>query len=170
MKTLVLNKDYQPINIISARKAFVDYWCGKVQIVEAYENKFFYTIDNEFPVPSIVRLEKWARVVYRQVPLTKRNLYIRDRYICGYSGKRLTDPKERTWDHIIPRSKGGKHSWDNLVTCDRKINEAKSDFILGKDPEVDHLKRPKTGRPHYLVIMQNGIRDMPEAWKPYLYL
>lgn len=169
-KTLVLNSAYEPIRITTAQEAFVRVWKGRAMMVEAYEDEFFHSAHDKFPVPSIIRTIRYYRSEYRRVPLTKRNIYIRDSYTCAYTGKRITDPRELSIDHIIPRSKGGPHTWDNVVTSLKKPNEEKGDYILGVDPEVDHLPIPKVGRPHYLVILQNGVKNMPESWKQYLYL
>lgn len=169
-KTLVLNSAYEPLGFINIKDAFVRVYLGKAYMVEKYPDTKLRTVDKEYDAPSVIRTKRFVRAQYKRVPLTKRNIYIRDNYTCGYTGKRLTDYSKLSIDHIIPRSKGGGHTWDNVVTCEQKLNEEKGDYLLGIDPEVDHLPIPKVGRPHYLLIMQNGIKNIPDAWKPYLYL
>lgn len=173
-KTLVVNSGMQPLRIISGKEGFVMAWEGRAHVIESYsmddKDAILRTVDKEYPVPSIIRVNRYYYQDYPKVNLTKRNVYIRDSYTCAYTGKEIKNHSDLSIDHIIPRSKGGTHTWDNVVTAAKKPNEEKADYILGVDPEVDHLPIPKVGRPHYLLILQNGIKNMPEEWKPYLYL
>lgn len=169
-RTLVLNADYTPIDIIRARDAFLDVYLGKTQLVLAHEGEFFHTVDDKWPIPSITRQKSFRPHKYRKVPLTRKNIYRRDGYRCGYTGKKITNRRNLTIDHIHPLSKGGEHSWDNVVTAHKRINAEKGDYVLGEDPEVDHLKKPDVGRPHHLVLMTKGRGKIPEDWKPYLFM
>lgn len=166
-RTLCLNADYQPIQIISSRDAIKSYFNGKCQIIEEYD-EYFHTPNTKYAVPSIIRLTEYKKVKYRKVPFTRRNIYLRDDYRCAYSGEKITNPKDLSIDHVHPVSKGGQNIWTNVVTCHRNVNELKGDKILGQDPEVAHLPEPKAFRPHYLLLMQRG--RIPDSWKPYLYL
>jgi len=170
MKTLVLNKGYQPIGIISSKKAFLKVYTQKAESIVDYKGKVFKTPNKEFKIPSIIRCRYYNNVIYRNVPLTKRNIYKRDSFICGYTGVKITNSADLSIDHIIPKSKGGATSWTNLVTSHKKINEEKGDYILGEDDEVAHLKKPKTFKPHFLLLMQKDSLKIPEEWKPYLYI
>ena len=167
-RTLCLNADYQPIQIISIKDAFKSYFNGKCQIIEEYPNQYYHTPNTKFAVPSIIRLNEYKKVKYRKVPFTRRNIYLRDDYRCAYSGEKIINPKHLSIDHVRPVSKGGPNTWENVVTCHKTINELKGDKVLGHDPEVAHLPIPKPCRPHYLLLMQSG--GIPEKWKPYLYL
>ncbi len=167
-RTLCLNADYQPIQIISSKVAIKSYFKGKCQILEEYEDEYFHTPTTKYAVPSIIRLTEYKKVKYRKVPFTRRNIYLRDDYRCAYSGEKIENPKDLSIDHVHPVSKGGKNTWTNVVTCHQTVNEQKGDKILGEDPEVEHLPVPKPYRPHYLLLMQRG--RIPESWKPYLYL
>jgi 5-methylcytosine-specific restriction endonuclease McrA len=171
-KTLVLNSSYQPIRIAPAKDAFVMVWGERASTVVNYPKNeaVLRTVDKIWDVPSVIRIHRFIHQDYPKVTLTKRNIFLRDSYTCAYTGEHLTNYNDLSIDHIIPRSKGGKHTWDNVVTSKQKVNEEKGDYLLGVDPEVDHLPIPKVGRPHYLLILQNGVRNMPEEWKPYLYL
>lgn len=167
-RTLCLNADYQPIQIINIKEAVKSLILEKSEAIHNYEGEFLRSPSIKFPAPSVIRLKEYKKVVYRRVPFTRRNVYLRDNYTCVYTGKKLLNPKHRSIDHVIPKSKGGKDTWENVVTAHVNLNERKGDYILGKDPEVDDLPIPKPYRPHYLLLMQRG--PIPKEWKPYLYL
>ena len=170
LRTLVLNLDEQPLNFIPHLYAYVDVWCGTAEVVETYKDKFILLGEGKKDLaPSIIKLKYYVNKVPHMAPapLTKTNVYIRDNYTCVYTGERLKD-SDLSWDHVIPTSKGGKHSWGNLVTCHRKINELKADFILGVDEEVKNFPIPRPFRPHYLMLMQNGA--IQDEWKKYLFI
>jgi 5-methylcytosine-specific restriction endonuclease McrA len=132
-RVVVLNADYTFLNFIDVHEAvillykkvaepvanFVD---GTIKIV-----KTFRSINDKIVVPAIIRLTKYVRAVYRkEVPWSKRNVYLRDNYTCQYTGVKLK-PEEATIDHIVPRSRGGKSNFDNCVTCSKEINQRKGD-------------------------------------------
>ncbi|MFM8004699.1 MAG: HNH endonuclease, partial [Dolichospermum sp.] len=109
-KVLVLNASYEPLNITSWRRATVLLMKGKAERLE-YNGKFLYT---DFPQPTVIRLRHYVRVPYMEVPLTRRNILHRDGHTCqycGYTGDKLT------LDHVIPRSRGGGDTWENIVAA-----------------------------------------------------
>lgn len=168
MKTLVLNRSYLPLFIASYRKAVKLYFLDKADIVETYD-EVLRSPSTQIEIPSVIKLKDYNKVVYYNVPLTKRNIYIRDNYRCGYTGKKIKNREDLSIDHIIPKSKGGPTNWTNLVTAHRQVNIDKGDYQIGVDPEVDHLEKPKVGKPHSLLIMQRYNQEIPECWKPFLY-
>jgi 5-methylcytosine-specific restriction endonuclease McrA len=168
--TLVLNADYLPMWIIGTKKALVHLYLGKAEVIKNYDDLYFNSPSTRIPAPSIIRLKKWVKVHYRDVPLTKRNIFLRDRFTCGYTGVKITKEEDLTVDHIIPTSKGGTHSWDNVVTAKKSINELKRDYVLGVDKEVSHLKTPKVGRPHALLMMSRRAKSYSEDWEHYLII
>lgn len=122
---ILLNADYSFLTTTNWKKAIKLVEKGKVEVIKTGEKlikNFEKTI--EFAIPKIIKLIKFARVIYRrEVPLTKKNLFIRDRYTCLYCGVKVHD--NPTKDHVVPKSKGGNNSWTNCVTSCRKCNTKK---------------------------------------------
>jgi 5-methylcytosine-specific restriction endonuclease McrA len=109
-KVLVLNASYEPLNITSWRRAIVLLIKGKAENVE-HNGKFIYC---DFPLPTVIRLRHYVRVPYKEIPLTRRNILHRDGHTCqycSYTGDQLT------LDHVMPRSRGGGDTWENIVTA-----------------------------------------------------
>jgi len=118
-----------------------------IKLAPGEDDNFVQTGNGPFIVPRVVVCSKYDRIpqLRAQFP-TKKNIWKRDGYICGYSGSRLTKAN-LSMDHIIPSSKGGEDTWENLITCDRQLNSKKSDMSV----EEAGLKllwkptRPKNG-------------------------
>lgn len=113
MQILVLNSTYQPINVTTLSRGFKLVFKGKAEILEHVHDNPLITSVKEYKRPSVIRLYNYAPVPYRKVHLSRINIFKRDGHKCGYcfSNKKLTI------DHIIPKSRGGKNTWENLVTC-----------------------------------------------------
>lgn len=117
-------------------------------------------------VPEVVVLSKYDKVYTKDLRLTKRNIYIRDKYKCQYTGRQL-NYEDANIDHVIPRSRGGKNTWDNLVVCTKEINSIKGD----KTPEEAGLKlikqpvKPSPDGPHRLL---DPKFNMPESWSKFI--
>ena len=119
----------------------------KAEVVKQSE-KIISTIDKKFNIPSIIRLIKIVRAIYKnEVPFTKKNVFIRDEYICQYCGKNTKQKYNQkcndsaTVDHIIPQSKGGKSSWDNCVCACKECNNKKADK-LPSEVKMSLRKKP----------------------------
>lgn len=126
MKVVVLNADYSILNTISWKRALVLLDKGRVEVVK-YSNDFIVTVKEKIKVPSVVKLVKFIRMVYKKaVPLTKMNVFVRDNFTCAYCGKEL-QRNELTIDHIIPRAQNGKNTWENWVTSCKPCNCIKGD-------------------------------------------
>lgn len=119
-KVLVLNASYEPLNICSWRRAVVLLLKGKAEQIE-HNGKVIYT---DFPLPSVIRLRNYVKIPYKEISLSRRNVMHRDNYTCQYCGIRKHD---LTIDHIIPRSRGGIDSWDNVVAACLRCNVKKGD-------------------------------------------
>jgi 5-methylcytosine-specific restriction endonuclease McrA len=117
-------------------------------------------------VPEVIVLSKHDKVYIKDLRLTKRNIYIRDRYKCQYTGKQLKFD-EANIDHVIPRSRGGKNTWSNLVVCTKEINSMKGD----RTPAEAGLKlikkpvKPSPDGPHKLM---DPKFNMPESWSKFI--
>jgi 5-methylcytosine-specific restriction endonuclease McrA len=119
---LVLNQNYEPLNVCNARRAFVLVDKGKAEVLEHSEGALRSAL-HTFPLPSVIRLIYMIRRPRPQMRLTRREIFVRDRYTCQYCGKQTRD---LTIDHVMPRHRGGGHSWDNLVSACRACNHRKA--------------------------------------------
>ncbi len=121
-KVLVLNSSYEPLSICDAQKAVLLLFGGKAVPVAHHPERVICTISRTFPLPSIVRLTFFVRVPYKRIILNRKNILLRDSYQCQYCGK--TD-LPLTIDHMLPRSRGGDNSWENLITACPRCNSKK---------------------------------------------
>lgn len=108
---LVLNASYEPLNITTWRRAMVMLLKGKAEGLEHDADRL---IRPDYHLPTVIRLRQFVHVPYRQLPLTRRNIFQRDAHACQYCGLR-GDPL--SVDHVIPRSRGGGDTWDNVTTA-----------------------------------------------------
>lgn len=118
-------------------------------------------------VPAVVRLIRFVGFRKRDIKFSRQNLYARDKYRCQYCGDKLP-PKELTCDHVIPRSRGGKTMWTNIVTCCRPCNRKKG----GRMPEEGGFKLlKKPTKPSWLLGFHARfhIHKPPPAWRKYLF-
>ena len=130
---LVLNSGYEPLTIISWQKAMILWLQDKVDVVEYYSVSI-NSATRSFQLPSILRLKKYVKTNRnKKVRLNRRNLFLRDKFICAYCDKKFSE-KNLTIDHVIPLSKGGAHSWDNVVTSCSKCNNKKGNRLLSDTP------------------------------------
>lgn len=162
---LVINASYEPLDITSAKKA-VKKVVKKVAIIEVErEGREIYP---GIPMPSVVRLLEYRRVPEHLTRLTRKNFYLRDHYCCQYCGKRFA-AKDLTLDHVIPKSRGGPDSWENLVSCCKPCNRQKDD----KSPAEAGMKllhKPARLTVHTSkYIMRSLGMEEDERWGKYLY-
>lgn len=160
---LVLNQNYEPLNVCSVRRALSLVFCGKASSVETADGQV-RSVSDAFPVPSVVRLERYIRAPRRRVVLSKRNVLKRDNYQCQYCG--LVDRK-MTIDHVVPKKHNGPESWENLVAACVNCNARKGD----RPPEQAGLalmRKPK--RPNNVTFIRNFVGVADHRWKPYLFL
>ncbi len=162
-KCLVIDHAYFPRSVISTERAFVIVYKGNAEVIHNHET-YFGTVNKSiaYPKPSVIRVYKKLKMEYTKVPLTRKNIYKRDSYTCVYCGD--GDKGTLTLDHVIPRAKGGKDTWDNLVTSCSKCNSEKADLDI-KEWGRPH---PNPKRPHYLMLMKT-LDYIPEDWKIYLF-
>ena len=130
---IVLNSDYSFLNTVTVERAFLYIAKEKVQ-VEKYAEKYINTSEDVFRIPRIVRFIKMIKQVFKKkIPWSKRNVFIRDNYVCQYCGKKVEKP---TVDHILPKSRGGKNSFLNCVASCFSCNNLKDD----KTPDEAGMK------------------------------
>lgn len=168
---LVLNKDWRLIRVVSAAQALVDLVIGKVEAIDndyqvydfdswrdlseykrAFEpesHRFVQTVTNAIVVPAIVRSLKAKGIKRPAVRLSRRNIYLRDSHTCQYTGQKLPG-SELNLDHVLPSSRGGRSTWENLVCCSVAVNAKKGN----RTPEEAGLKlirKPRKPEPHEIV-------------------
>ncbi|MGL4305030.1 MAG: HNH endonuclease [Mycobacteriaceae bacterium] len=128
-QVLLLNVTYEPLTALPMRRAVVLLICGKAELVHGdSEGMEIRSAESSVQAPSVIRLSRYVRVPYRaRVPMTRAALMHRDNFCCAYCGK-----KADTIDHVIPRSRGGTHGWENCVACCRACNHRKADKLLSE--------------------------------------
>jgi 5-methylcytosine-specific restriction endonuclease McrA len=161
---LVLNQNYEPLNVCNVRRALVLVIDGKAEILEAH-NAHVATTSRRFPSPSVIRLIYLIRRPRPRVKLTRREVFIRDGFTCQYCGRETGD---LTIDHIIPRSRGGPHTWDNLVAACKPCNHRKGGKSLGEARMQLRTipKEPSAGV--YYTIERRLDTALNEGWEKFL--
>jgi len=146
-RCVVLNATYEPITIVSSKRALILYLEGKAMIVEEHPDLVVRSPNQTFPVPTSIVLKHFVkgRMVFRtKALLTQRNLFIRDQYTCQYCGRtkqQIRNSEFLTRDHVIPRHIGGKDVWENVVTSCNSCNNKKAYHLL-EDINMTLLKIP----------------------------
>ncbi|MGB3179883.1 MAG: HNH endonuclease [Cyclobacteriaceae bacterium] len=160
-RVLILNQDYSPLMVCSVERAFVLVWLSKADLVTEAEGVILHTVTDEYPVPAVIRLHKYIKLPYRGVVLTRQNVFKRDKFTCQYCG----DGKELTLDHVLPRSRGGRSLWTNLVTACKRCNARKGDRL----PEhVNMILKTKPTKPSYMTFLRDFSGDAHAEWEPFL--
>ena len=161
---LVLNQNYEPLSVCSARRAFLLLFLGKAEMIEPCDGIKIRTVTTRYPLPSVVRLGRYIKAPRKSVVLTRKNVLIRDNFTCCYCGSHRGP---MTVDHIIPKNRGGQDSWENLVcACDR-CNNKKGDRKL-TSAGMKLLRKPI--RPNHITYIQRFIGTVDDRWKPFLFM
>ncbi|HHG85573.1 MAG TPA: HNH endonuclease [Bacteroidetes bacterium] len=162
-KVLVLNQDYQAISICTPQRAFILVFLNKAEMVCDLKAKVLRSVESNFKYPSIIRLHRFISLPFKKVALSRTNIFKRDGYQCVYCGTR----ENLSLDHVIPRSKGGRDSWHNLVTACQKCNTEKGD----RTPEQADLQMLcKPFRPSFIMYLREFNGKVQDDWKPYLLM
>ncbi|MFQ5575891.1 MAG: HNH endonuclease [Anaerolineae bacterium] len=161
---LVLNASFEPLSVVSIRRAIVLLLKEKAEVVEAAE-AVLRSEHLTLPVPLVIRLVYYVRIPYRaSLPVTRRSLLVRDRYTCQYCGAQ-PGKQDLTVDHILPRSKGGKTTWDNVVAACKRCNSKKGSSTPA-DAGMKLLTNP--GRPRYFAMAYVTSLETRVAWEKYI--
>lgn len=160
-KVLVLNASYEPLNITSWRRAVVLLIKGKAEQIE-HNGRQIYA---DTPLPTVIRLRHYVRVPYKEIPLTRRNLMHRDSHSCQYCGC-VSDGL--TLDHVVPRSRGGEDSWENIVAACVRCNVKKGNRT---PKEANMPLRQVPHQPHsglYFEVTKYIKSGTHQEWKKYV--
>jgi 5-methylcytosine-specific restriction endonuclease McrA len=153
--TLVLNRNWQPVNIATVSRAITLVWNASARIVDPHDfqlydwsdwselepgpdEPFIQAVSNRFRVPEVISLQRFDRLPSANVAFNRRNLFKRDGHACQYCGTR-PEPDDLTIDHVVPRALGGVSSWTNCVLACVSCNHQKAD----RTPEMAHMKLRK---------------------------
>jgi len=131
LPVLVLNQNYEPLNVCNVRRAVVLLDRGKAEIIENGRG-YLKSATAVYEIPSVIRLVYLIRRPRPQGRLTRRDIFLRDHFLCQYCGKQT---KDLTLDHVMPRHRGGGHTWENVVAACKVCNHRKA----GRTPEEAHM-------------------------------
>lgn len=162
ISVLVLNQNYEPLNVCHVRRAIVLLDKGKAEVLE-HNHAEIHSPSRIIPMPSVIRMVYLIRRPQPQLRLSRKEIFARDNYTCQYCGARL---KELTIDHVVPRNRGGQHVWDNVTTACKVCNHKKRN----RTPDEAHMLlkrwpyRPKANM--YLIFHQHF--SVQEEWLKFL--
>jgi 5-methylcytosine-specific restriction endonuclease McrA len=162
---LFLDADWQPLRVEPWTRAITDVFLGKVEVIEYSRDRTIKAVCRELPMPAVVRLLRRFRRDRQAIRFSRVNIYTRDAFTCQYCGQRMAT-EELTFDHVLPRSLGGKTTWENIATCCVPCNHAKANRTPAQARM--RLRRPPYKPRHLpLVTVQMDRRHVPEEWRPY---
>ena len=163
LPVLVLNQNYEPLNICRVRRAVVLLYRDKAEMLENGSG-FIHSADRDFPIPSVIRLAFMIKRPYIERKLTRLEIFNRDHYTCQYCGQ---ETRQLTLDHVMPRYRGGQHTWENVVSACVACNRRKA----GRTPAEANMRLihppspPRGNRFFYIPHHYLRIRD---EWQKYL--
>lgn len=161
---LVLDAEYQPLRVEHWKKVIASTFLGKAEIVQFSKDRTIKGIQHDYPMPSVIRLVRWFRRDRHAIKFSRINIYARDGFTCQYCWNQFPT-EELTFDHVVPRSQGGKTSWTNIATCCVADNMAKANRTPA-EAGMRLLRKPV--KPQWLpAITVKMNRKIPSEWVPY---
>ncbi|MDC0358419.1 HNH endonuclease [Oligoflexia bacterium] len=164
VSVLLLNASYEPLRVISWQRAVSMFFLGKVEVVEEYDHDI-RSVSLVIKAPAVVRLLQYVRLRHSVPSFSRANILARDNFQCQYCRIKLSS-REATLDHVIPRSKGGRADWGNIVCCCKTCNRKKG----AKTPRQAGLKLLKKPiKPQWLPVLQIRFHEQPpKSWHSFL--
>jgi len=160
-RTLILNATYQPLSIASAKRSVSLLLSNKINVIKN-SNFEIRSESSTITIPKVAALNYYVKAPYaRRVALNRENIFIRDKYICQYCGNQA-----ESIDHIIPKSKGGEDSWENLIIACSPCNSRKGNRSL-IETKMKLMKVPK--KPNRFMYFNQYINQKNQGWKEYLF-
>ena len=157
---LVLNATYEPIGVVPDRRALLLVLAAKAISLE-HGDAVVHSASASVSVPAVVKLTRFVKIPYRTVvPLTRRGVFLRDGGRCAYC-----DAPATSLDHVVPRSRGGTHTWDNVVSCCRRCNHIKADRTVA---DLGWRLRRSPRAPSGIAWRILGTGRSDPKWIPYL--
>ncbi len=164
LPVLVLNQNYEPLNVCRVRRAVVLLYQERAEMLENGVG-FIHTTNHDFPVPSVIRLPSLIKRPFRtERKLTRLEVFNRDKYTCQYCGKQT---RQLTLDHVIPRYRDGQHTWENVVSACVACNRRKA----GKTPEEARMRLGRLPSPPHrsrLFYIPSHYLQTQNQWQRYL--
>ena len=166
MPVLVLNASYEPINICGARRALVLVLKGIARTEEEH-GLMLHAQRSRIAMPSVIRLLEYRRIPHQTRALSRKNILLRDRNSCQYCGVVLPS-SELTLDHVIPRSRGGLSTWENLVACCHSCNRRKGNQ-LPHEVNMRPAREPRSFNLHTSRHIMRLMGHSDDKWRKYLF-
>lgn len=161
VRALVLNATYEPLAVVTGRRAVVLVLGEKADAV-AGSGLWLHAERLALEMPSVIRLRSVVKVTRsRELPISRRGVFLRDEHRCQYCGDRA-----ETLDHVVPRSRGGLHAWENVVAACRPCNVRKADRLL---PETRFALGRQPVQPRRLSWVTVAMGQVPDQWRPWLF-
>jgi 5-methylcytosine-specific restriction endonuclease McrA len=164
-QVLVLNATYEPLSVVTVKRAVVLLLKEKAELIEAAEARL-RAESFSIPMPLVIRLVYYVKIPRRiSLPVTRKTVLARDNYTCQYC---LGVPPRQnlTMDHVLPRSRGGKTTWENVVTACQKCNGRKGSRTP-QEANMKLLSQPR--RPRYIAIASLASLEAKRAWNKYMW-
>lgn len=159
-QVLVLNASFEPLSLVSVRRAIVLVLREKAELLEA-TRQVLRSSTHAIPVPLVIRLVQYVRLPHRKVPSTRAAVMLRDAYTCQYCGE-LPGRNHLTVDHVLPRSRGGAHDWENLVSACTRCNQKKG----SQTPEEAGMQLiRKPFEPTYVALVLLSNPTAAQRWE-----
>ena len=161
---LVLNQSYEPLAVCRARRAVVLIFQGKAEMLEDGLG-YMHSIANTVPIPSVIRLGQMVRRPRRERKMSRYEIFNRDKYTCQYCGEQS---RHLTLDHVIPRFRGGQHTWENVVSACVECNRRKA----GRTPKEANMKlirQPLPPNGSHLFVVPHQYMNKRDEWRKYFY-
>lgn len=178
-RVLILNKNWFAFKVRNVKKAILLASRERACIIDTKDYSIYTwkdwiklpcdgdgisTTRGNIRIPSVILLTAYGKIPNSTPRLTKKNLFIRDGYICQYTGQKVST-RDADIDHVIPTSRKGKNSWDNMVVCSKKVNRMKADRTPG-EAGLKLIKKPK--KPSRTNLMLDPMLEIPEDWSKFL--
>jgi 5-methylcytosine-specific restriction endonuclease McrA len=163
---LVLNQNYEALNVCDIRRAFRLLGAEKAELI-ARNHQVIHTPTRSFDAPSVIRLVYLVKRPQPRVKLSRREVFARDRHTCQYCG---TETHDLTIDHVVPRHRGGKHEWENLVAACRRCNHRKGSKTLA-EARMLLRREPRAPRADARYLYGSYLADeRNDAWRTFLFV
>jgi 5-methylcytosine-specific restriction endonuclease McrA len=162
---LVLDVDYRPLRIEHWKKVITDEFLGKIEVVAYSNDKTIKGVTREYPMPAVVRVLRRFRRDRQAIKFSRLNIYSRDAFTCQFC-RQAFPSEDLTFDHVTPRSKGGKTTWENIVTACVPCNSEKANRTPS-EAGMKLMRAPKKPRWLPVVTVDMDRTRVPEEWQPY---
>ena len=161
---LVLNQSYEPLAVCRARRAIVLIFQGKAEMLENGLG-YFHTVGQMVPIPSVIRLDKMVRRPRRERKMSRYEIFNRDHYTCQYCGEQS---RHLTLDHVMPRYRGGQHTWENVVSACMECNRKKA-ARTPKEANMKLIHKPTPPTGSHLFVIPHQYMNKRDEWQKYFY-